>query len=148
MVNVSLGPTDPGRAERGTPPLARIVLLIACVLACMAQSGDALRVRAAICQNKTCTERARVAFAPATVNVQVYIAQHPGNRALVYGLFCDGIEVSETRAQVDGDADPPLFIRNYKEIGPGECQAVAILQRADGSRHTARSEPLILQARD
>lgn len=126
----------------------RAAALLVLVLVSMAQTGDALRVRAGICQNKTCTERARVAFAPADVNVQVYVAQHPGNRALVYGLFCDGIDVSETRAQVDGDADPPLFIRNYKDVGAGECQAVAVLQRADGSRHTARSDRLILRTRD
>lgn len=125
------------------------LLLTLAVLASVAQRADEspLRVRAGICKDRKCMERSQVAFAPARVSVQVYLGQHPGNRALAYGLQCDGVTVAESQAQVDGESDPPLFLREFVDVDAGDCLAVATLARADGSQHTARSERLLIQSR-
>lgn len=137
----------------------RVLALLLVTATAMAQTDDALRIRAAICTNKGCTKRALIGFAPATVRVEVYITQHPGNRAVRYGLSCDGVMVQESLGQVDGDADPPVFVREYQRVWAGECVAVAALARVtlvkddDGrtielwERFDARSTAMILKSR-
>lgn len=127
--------------------MARALLLIVAVLACMAQSGDRLHLRAGICADRTCTALTVSGFEPARVFVFVVIPQHRENRALVYGVVCDGVEVARSEAQLDGDADGPSFSREYRDIAAGSCVAVAVLERANGARLTARSGRLMIWPR-
>jgi hypothetical protein len=111
-----------------------------------------IRVTAGICERlgkNLCGKRqALVTFAPARVSVSVYLAPHPGNQAIIYGLVCDGLPVQETRAE----PIPPMLLNEYRNVDAGECVAVATLLRRvkDGDevrieRLSARSEPLIIR---
>jgi hypothetical protein len=87
-----------------------------------------VRVTAGICEKvgKKCARmRAAHAFAPARVRVDVYLAPHPDNVGLSYGLVCDGLPVQESGAS----PVPPMIFQEYRDVGKGECVAVATLQR-------------------
>lgn len=107
----------------------------------------AIRVSAAICRNRTCTERAIVGFEPARVDVQVYVPLDGRNRRLTYGLVCEDGVVAQSATQLNGTSDPPLFVQTYRDVGAGECQAMAVVDRIDGSRQTGRSITLVIRSR-
>jgi len=111
----------------------------------MAQSGDGFRVRAGICEDRQCLTLTHAGLEPVTIAAFVYVPREAGE-VMVYGLVCDGLEV--TRTIVDLKADPaPSYHREYRNVAAGECQAVAVIERADGSRIMARSARLIVLAR-
>lgn len=130
----------------------RRALLVLAVLACMAQTADVppLTVRAGICtdaKDRDCAKKALIGFGPARVSVTYSVGLHKDNRALAFGLYCTEADYPSVW-QLDGLQErQPQFIVSYPRVPPGECRAVAILHRADGSQRTARSELLILKAR-
>lgn len=129
----------------------RAALAIAAVYTCLGitavSADDQVRVRAGLCEDKKCMKRTAIGFAPVRVNVQVYVKPHADNRALIYGLVCDGEWIQESRVQLDGEVSGPLFIAEYRDVGQGECVAIAAVYRSVGEPLTARSSQLLIQAR-
>jgi hypothetical protein len=134
------------------PDVKRITLLLLAMLFCMAQSGDApLHIKAFYCEKSGadyCGKRLRSGFEPARIRLEVYLSQHSDNRAIGYGLECDGWIVAESRGDLDGHGDPPLLFVEHREISAGHCIGVARLARRDGTVITARSEPVVILSRD
>ena len=133
-------------------PQARVVLLIACVLASSAQLGDAqmpaLRVRAQLCQpsgRDVCGKRtAKIVFAPARVRIEVYTAQHPDNRRLDYVLLCEGEDLP--RAESAAAPVAAMHFVEHRDIGEGTCYGVAALVRVkDGVTTVIREKDGPLQ---
>lgn len=123
----------------------RSLLLGVAVLLCGAQAADGFRVRAGICEDPKCRTLTFVGLEPVQIEVYVYVPRAAGV-VLVYGLVCAEEEVART--VVDLVADPaPLYTRTYRDVRAGECQAVAVIERADGTRQAARSPRLIVQGR-
>ena len=125
-----------------------IALLLFAVLLLLAQSSPGVRVRASICLDKDrdCIKKGFVGFAPARVSVTYTIPIHKDNRHLLFGMVCTESEYLSSR-QLDGDEEQvPQFIVIYPRVPEGECQAIALVTRADGSKQSARSEVLLIQA--
>jgi hypothetical protein len=127
----------------------RAALLTLVVLVCMGQTGDALRVRAGICTDRPCFQRAQIGFAPANIRVELYVKPHEDNVAAGYGLTCDGALIHESRFDLHGRASGPTFYTTYRDVGPGYCQGTAAIVRKDDegtiTRHAAMSEPVIVR---
>jgi hypothetical protein len=120
------------------------------VLLCALVAADVvrpLRVTAALCQNRACTERSLVGFEPARVDLQIGVPLDARNRRLTYGLVCDAEVVRESSVGLDGHTDAPLFVQTYRDVGAGECQVMAVVYRSDGSRETGRSVTLLIRSR-
>jgi hypothetical protein len=122
-------------------------LIVAALISLWSADAKPMRVSAAICRNRTCTERAIVGFEPARVDVQVYVPLDGRNRRLTYGLACEDGVVAQSATQLNGTSDPPLFVQTYRDVGAGECQAMAVVDRIDGSRQTGRSITLVIRSR-
>lgn len=127
--------------------MRRAAALIAAVFLCAMQSGDAVRVRAGICEDARCRTLTNVHLEPVRVYVFVIVPMHPENRWLDYGLVCNGEAVKQT-GPIDLKAHPaPSYTTEYANVRAGECWAVAIVERADGSQQKARSERLTVNRR-
>lgn len=126
--------------------LPRIPLLILAVLACLAPKADTapLRVRASVCENKGCTKRGQIAFAPALVRLEVFVSRSLDARRMAYGLLCDDVPVSESKVDVQADY-APIYIRNLRDVGAGECYGIAVLELGDGSTRTAKSTLVLIK---
>lgn len=131
-------------------PVRRAALLILCVLASLAQTGDGKpRVSASICENRDCVKRAQVGFEPALIGVTYTVPIRKENRAIRFGLACTTSGPHDSERSIDGDQERvPQFIVNYYRIPAGECVAVLIVVKADGSYTTAKSEKVIVLDRD
>lgn len=137
--------------------MRRACALIVAVLACSVQAGDAdlpaVSVRAMLCEPEgrdPCGKRrAKVLQEPSRIRVEVYLAQHPQNRDVIYGIACAGEQ--EPRA-VSGpyslEVTPPLMFAEYGRQLAGECYGFAILVRRDGDTLRARDGPLRILARN
>lgn len=125
------------------PHLLVAVLL---TLGVLAVADVRLRVRGAICRNATCTDRAVIAFEPARIDVEAFVPLHAENRRLQLGIVCDG-EPMLSEVTLDGQTDPPLVTRTYREVWAGECVPVAQIVRANGEHEQARSGSLTITAR-
>lgn len=124
----------------------RLFLLFFVVLFCMGQSGDAVRVRAGICEDRKCLKLIPAKLEPATIAAYIYVAA-PREGYLVFGIVCDGEERARS-GPVDVTSNPaPVYQREYRNIGSGQCVAVARLTRPDGSLVTAQSLPVHVLAR-
>jgi hypothetical protein len=123
-------------------------LLIAAVLACVAQRADSqapeLRVRVQLCQQQgrdVCGKRtAKVTFAPARVRIEVYAAHHPDNRQIHYGISCEGEE--EPRTESEASPVAAMHFNETPNVEAGECYGVAALVRVRDGMET------ILRAKD
>lgn len=124
--------------------MRRAALLAIAILACLAQAGDTLRIRASICQDRKCMKRTQVAFAPARVRVEVFVPRALDGRRMAYGVVCDGAPVTESIVDVDADY-APLYIAEYPGIDAGECYAEAHLIMASGRELRQRSGALIIR---
>jgi hypothetical protein len=131
-------------------------LLIAAVLACVAQRADSqmpdLRVRIQLCQKEgrdVCGKRtAKVTFAPARVRIEVYSAYHPDNRQIVYGISCAGEE--EPRTESEASPVAAMHFNETPNFEAGECYGVAALVRVkDGVESILRAKdgPLTILSR-
>jgi hypothetical protein len=135
--------------ESGKAYHARLGLLLFSVLFCSIQAGDGsqmpdLRVRIQLCQPQgrdVCGKRtAKVTFAPARVRIEVYTAQHPDNRAVIYGITCAGEE--EPRTESEASPVAAMHFNETPDFEAGECYGVAALVRVKDGVET------ILRAKD
>jgi hypothetical protein len=131
-------------------------LLIAAVLACVAQRADSqmpdLRVRIQLCQpsgRDVCGKRtAKVTFAPARVRIEVYASAHPDNRAVIYGISCVGEE--EPRTESEASPVAAMHFNETPNFEEGECYGVAALVRVKEGVTTvirAREGPVTILSR-
>lgn len=130
------------------PPLLGAVLLTLGTLAYafhLAVADAALRVRGVICRNASCTDRAVIALEPARIDVEAFVPLHAENRRLQLGIVCDG-EPMLSELTLDGQSDPPLFTRTYREVWAGVCVPVVQVVRVSGHAEQARSEALLIRS--
>ena len=124
----------------------RTLLVVGMIIGMTTSVGaEPLRVRAALCLNKTCTQRGQVGFGPVRVDVEVVVPRDTRNRRLQLGYVCDG-EPTISEQSLDGQTDPVIVSRSYR-IAAGECQGVAQVLRNDGTAVDGITGTLVIQAR-
>lgn len=133
--------------------MKRAALLTILAFCCLALKDDqgTVRIKAFVCEKSGvdyCGKRHRAGIEPARVRLEVYLRQHPDNRAVGYGLDCDGEIVAESRGELDGEGDPPLLFVEHRDISSGHCFGLARLARRNGEVFTARDGPLTILPRD
>lgn len=92
----------------------------------------------------TVTPYPRTSFAPATVRLRIHITPDPSNRWLAWG--CDGGDyfTQESELRIDGDQGPTLFVRDLRDLYPGDYTCQAVVTRQDGSTLTATAAFVII----
>jgi hypothetical protein len=88
-------------------------------------------------------ESGRMSFEPAFIRLRIRVEPDAANRALAVGIVGAEFETSSLE-QLAGAGAPKTRWREFKGVPAGEYQAVASVQRADGSQTTVTDRLIVL----